>query len=155
MAAPNASGFSAPYASSSSAVNPQGLKRPRPSRNFLKKKTVDLSSVYEYKAFKFVINNVTQVLELNDDPIFSDEFQPPETKDVKFQLGFFPKAESEEKTGYAEVKLLLTECKPKRLSVQYKIALLNKNGDEKFLKGMFYLHVPFCAFLFTIIFQFP
>lgn len=135
MAAPNANGFCAPSTSSSAAKN-QGLKRARPSRNFLKKSTVDLNSVYEYKAFHFIVDNVSQVLEGND-TIYSDEFTAPETRDVKFRLAFNPKVAAEEKTGYAEVKLLLGDCKPKRLSVQYKIALLDRKGEEKFLQGKF------------------
>lgn len=136
MAAPHASGFAAP-STSSSAANSQSLKRPRPFRNFLKKSTVDLNTVYEYKAFNFIIDNVARVIEENESPIYSEEFTAPETRDIKFRLAFFPKAAAEEKTGYAEIKLFLGDCKSKRLSVQYKIALLDKNGDEKFLKGKF------------------
>lgn len=160
MAEPNASGSSAPSTSSNSASSSRGLKRAlsmEVAPNDAKKTVADQSgSLFDSKTFSFVIDNVARLLEGNGVTVFSNMTTVSETQNFKVQLSFDPNPTAEKKAGFVEINLHLSKSTlVKRQSLEYKIAVLDNKGDEKFVKGKpYWLYWFVWTFLkFPFIFQ--
>ncbi|KAH9399419.1 hypothetical protein TYRP_017831 [Tyrophagus putrescentiae] len=139
MAEPNASGSSAPSTSSNSASSSRGLKRAlsmEVAPNDAKKTVADQGgSLFDSKTFSFVIDNVARLLEGNGVTVFSNMTTVSETQNFKVQLSFDPNPTAEKKAGFVEINLHLSKSTlVKRQSLEYKIAVLDNKGDEKFVK---------------------